>query len=293
MISDMDQKNLSLWLESIIKDFVTTSPHNNLPSGDKIWKNPLVGFCRGSDPLFSEFKSHIGNFYWTPSDVIQNSFPHLATDIQELCVISWILPQTEAVKNENAKQELYPSLLWAQAYVLGERLNNLLRLYVVETLQKQGVPAVAPMLSPQFRQEVSQDYGRASTWSERHTAFAAGLGTFGLCDGLITPAGKAMRAGSVVAKLSVAPTPRPYTDPHAYCLFYNSGDCLECMRRCPVGAISPTGHHKGKCARHVNETAAEYAKKNYHLDKAHCCGLCQTKVPCSSQIPATLGTADR
>ena len=44
---------------------------------------------------------------------------------------------------------------------------------------------------------------------QRHAAHAAGLGTFGLCDGLITAKGKAMRAGSVVARIAVAQTPRP------------------------------------------------------------------------------------
>ena len=37
---------------------------------------------------------------------------------------------------------------------------------------------------------------------ETHAAHAAGLGTFGLCDGLITPIGKAIRVGSVVAKMN-------------------------------------------------------------------------------------------
>ena len=45
--------------------------------------------------------------------------------------------------------------------------------------------------------KMSEKYGMASCWSERHAAFVSGLGTFGLCDGLITPVGKAMRCGSV------------------------------------------------------------------------------------------------
>jgi hypothetical protein len=43
-------------------------------------------------------------------------------------------------------------------------------------------------------------------------AYAAGLGTFGLCDGLITARGKAMRTGSVVARLEIDASPRPYDD---------------------------------------------------------------------------------
>jgi epoxyqueuosine reductase QueG len=83
--------------------------------------------------------------------------------------------------------------------------------------------------------------------SERHAAYASGLGIFGLCDGLITPKGKAMRARSVVARIQIPPTQRPYTDHHAYCLFLTKGICEECIPRCPVGALSEVGHDKVKC----------------------------------------------
>jgi epoxyqueuosine reductase len=50
-------------------------------------------------------------------------------------------------------------------------------------------------------------------------AYAAGLGTFGLCDGLITACGKAMRTGSVAARLEIDALSRPYDDHQAYCPF--------------------------------------------------------------------------
>ena len=90
----------------------------------------------------------------------------------------------------------------------------------------------------------SERFSYASSWSERHAAHAAGLGTFGLCDGLITAKGKAMRVGSVVAKISIEPTPRPYADHRAYCLFFADGTCGKCIDRCPVRAITESGHDK-------------------------------------------------
>ena len=60
-------------------------------------------------------------------------------------------------------------------------------------------------------------YAPCSNWSERHAAYAAGLGTFGLCDGLITQVGKAVRVGSVVAQVAVPASKRPYGDHQAYC----------------------------------------------------------------------------
>jgi len=52
----------------------------------------------------------------------------------------------------------------------------------------------------------SEGYTFASTWSERHAAHTFGIGTFGLCDGLITSRGKAMRCGSLVANIQIPST---------------------------------------------------------------------------------------
>lgn len=93
--------------------------------------------------------------------------------------------------------------------ICGEAFNVSLRKQVVESLEHKGYPAVAPMLAPNWTTLRSERFSCASTWSERHAAHAAGLGAFGLCDGLITPRGKAMRVGSVVAGISIKPAPRP------------------------------------------------------------------------------------
>ena len=123
-----------------------------------------------------------------------------------------------------------------------------------------------------------------SKWSERHAAHAAGLGTFGLCDGLITLKGKAMRTGSVIARIDIPPSARPYDTHHAYCLFLSEGTCGRCMSRCPVGAISEAGHDKLKCVAHLFPTTSNYVESNFGF-KGYGCGLCQTGVPCESTIP--------
>ena len=87
--------------------------------------------------------------------------------------------------------------------------------------------------------EIRRGYVFASLLSERHAAYAAGLGTFGLCDGLITPKGKAMRCGSVVARIQIAATPRPYEDHHAYCLFYAKGNLRHVHKHAARQAPSP------------------------------------------------------
>ena len=286
MAQEKDPKETAAWIESIIKDFLAQSPANALePGGDKAWDEPLVGFARGDDPIFREIKGHVGDFFWLPRQALAQAHPEKAQASGPLSVIAWVLPQTRATKDQNAAASVYPSQRWAQARGAGEECNVLLRRHVAQSLEKAGYPAVAPMLAPGWEWQTSPTYGYASNWSERHAAHACGLGTFGLCDGLITPKGKAIRAGSVVAALELAPTPRPYEDHHAYCLYYRHGNCMKCVAKCPVKALSEQGHDKNKCHRHVNINCSEYIQKNYGF-KTDACGLCQVGVPCESHIPS-------
>jgi epoxyqueuosine reductase len=278
--------NPATWIEQIIKDFIEKSPENTLQNkaNDRAFETPLVGFSSGDDPIYETFKEVVGPFHWTPLQIFTQTFQEMNVAPGELTVISWILPQTVATKADNRKQSIYPAERWARARIFGEEVNEKLRGHVVAVLQKNGYPALAPALSDRWERKKSETYVFASTWSERHAAYAAGLGTFGLCDGLITPKGKAMRTGSVVARIKITPTPRPYTDHHAYCLFYTQGICGECISRCPVGALSQAGHDKLKCRNHIRPVTADYVKTHYGFD-GYGCGLCQTKVPCESKIP--------
>jgi epoxyqueuosine reductase QueG len=251
---------------------------------DPAWDKPLVGFANGNDPIWEEFKRHIGDFFWTPSEIFAITFPSLPIKPGDLTIISWILPQTKQTKIDHRKENRLPSERWARSRKYGEEYNVRLRLHLVKTLADEGYEALAPMLSPKWEMEVSDKYGLASTWSERHAAYAAGLGTFGLCDGLITPLGKAVRCGSVIAHIPIQPSSRPYQDHHAYCLFYSKGICGKCIDRCPVGAITKDGHDKSKCQHYVDLETRQFINAHFGFD-AYGCGLCQVGVPCESRIP--------
>jgi epoxyqueuosine reductase QueG len=278
--------DLANWVEGVIRDFINRSPENTLKNeaNEKAWSDPLVGFSRGDDPLYEDYKRHVGHFHWTPLEIFKQTFPDAEAAAEDLTVISWILPQTEATKADSRKEKELPPERWARARLYGEEVNIKLRKHVVAALQEKGYRAVAPLLSPLWSQQMSEAYGFASTWSERHAAYAAGLGTFGLCDGLITPRGKAVRVGSVVAQIRIPATTRPYDDHHAYCLFYSEGACKSCISRCPVGALSDAGHDKMKCYSHAYGTSLNHIK-TLHGFEVGSCGLCQTKVPCESRIP--------
>jgi epoxyqueuosine reductase QueG len=280
------ESSSAIWVENTIRDFLQSAKNNTLGENfpEPAWAEPLVGFSRGDDPLYEQFKKDIGPFYLTPGEIYSRTFPERPVRPEFLSVISWVLPQTEATKSDARKEFWYPPERWARSRQYGEDCNVRLHLHVVETLQRGGYRSVAPSRSPLWGMEKSERFGESSTWSERHAAYVSGLGTFGLCDGLITAAGKAVRCGSVVARISIPPRKRPYTDPHAYCLFFSKGICGACINRCPAGAISARGHDKEKCRAYIGNAALPYCFSQFRL-AANACGLCQTRVPCESGIP--------
>ena len=284
----MDARELAAWLEEAIKRFFSESPENSLKNaeGEKAFDAPLVGFSRGDDSIYAKLKEDIGPFYLTPVEIFEKSFPDEGpVSGGELTVVSWILPQTRNTRAEHRKETVRPSERWARARYYGEMFNDLVRKHVSQILENKGIAAVAPLHAPFWSWAVSERYSLASNWSERHAAFVAGLGTFGLCDGLITPVGKAIRCGSVVARMAVPPTQRPYNNHREYCLHFSKGTCDKCIKRCPAGAISTDGHDKIKCQAYLKEMSG-YIKERFGFE-THPCGLCQTGVPCEFRIPAS------
>ncbi len=277
------RESLEDWVKGLVEGFIASPSNAFNDLCEPAWDTPLVGFSSGADKLYDFYKKDIGSFYLLPIEFFRNAHPSLDVKPEDLVIISWVLPHTKATKFDHRKETIMPSERWARARIMGEGVNNKLRSYLVETLGKAGYPAVAPMLSPLWRQTVSKKYLFASSWSERHTAYVAGLGTFGLSDGLITAKGKAHRVGSVIAKMSISPTPRPYHDHHEYCLFYTKGICGVCIKKCPAGAISASGHDKQKCSDYVDTTRA-FVEEHYNF-KGYGCGFCQVGIPCESRIP--------
>jgi len=277
-------KNPEKFIEKTITKFVRESPANcRKVDGGKYWDIPLVGFASGDDPLFRQYKKIIGKFHFTPKEIFDLTFREGKTP-RKLSVISWILPASEDIRKSNRKERKYPSLLWAHARDFGEQFNIKLRDHVVSLLMKQGYRAVAPMNSRHWRRLKSPRVGLASNWSERHAAYACGLGAFGLSDGLITAKGKAMRVGSVVTDLLLRPSKKIYPHYQANCLYYFNKTCKACANRCPAGAITEKGHDKDRCEAYLYGANFLNKKREYGV-KITGCGLCQTKVPCEFEIP--------
>ena len=271
-------------LRDEVERFVREHPRNRHPGdGGPIFGAPLVGVADAGDALFEDFKEIIGPFHRTPREILAGA----------ASVVCWVLPIVRTTRESNRREEDLPSPAWARTRSFGEEFNEALRRHVAAWLTAQGHPAVAPMLAPDWQRLDDTPVGIASTWSERHAAYAAGLGTFSLNDGLITERGIAHRLGSVVTALALAPTSAGRPGVRDHCLFFTEdGACTVCIERCPARAITAQGHDKALCNAYLEGTIKPAVAKAWGTPIPGC-GLCQTKVPCEQRIPPPRGERGR
>ncbi|PLX70159.1 MAG: 4Fe-4S ferredoxin [Denitrovibrio sp.] len=270
--------------ESVAR-IVNSSSKNTLHDIDeKSWKSPIVGFASGNDPLFKSYKTLIGEFYWTPLEAMKLAYPNRDFDEENLSVICWVLPQTDETLADQRLEKELPAKRWILSRHYGEHFNEFLRASMRDEFINMGIDAVAPAILEDFAYQRSDQAGICSNWSERHTAYAAGMGTFGLSDGFITEKGKALRIGSIVINHKITPDVRPYKTHTENCLFHAKGTCGVCMKRCPADAITKDGHNKQICHDYIRGVTSPYAKE-VSGQVVTPCGLCQVKVPCEKSNP--------
>jgi epoxyqueuosine reductase QueG len=254
------------------------------PADAAMFDAPLVGVARADDPWFARLKEMLGDFYWTPQEALELSAPGATAR----SVVSWCLPVCEAARRDNRRAERLPARRWVYVRAFGEPFVTRLRRGMEAHLRAMGYAAVAPAVAPENSVRERPGVGLCSCWSERHTAFVAGLGTFGLSGGLITRRGIAHRLGSVVTDAEIAATARPYgDDPFAWCLRLARGTCGVCAQRCPGGSVGETlaERNKDACRQHVRETIQAEGRALYRFEPIRGCGLCQTAVPCEARNP--------
>ena len=283
------QAEMSQHIAEEIKAFAATSPLNRMPLSpdDFIFDKPLVHFADSDDPIFTEYKTAVDPTHLTPREALAKTFNKNPEDLPaHISVISWILPTVSKTRESQRRRKISPSRLWANTRDYGEKFNEALREHVVKLITDMGYLAVAPAVQPYFTNlGFSEERKYFSNWSERHIAYAAGLGTFSLSDGFITERGIAHRCGSVVAGFALPVSPRTAETPYSNCLFYVNRQCEACIDRCPAGAISENGHDKLKCREYSHSKRFSSLKKRYNVDNMGC-GLCQVKVPCEFRNPA-------
>jgi hypothetical protein len=278
------------WFIRTIQDKIVSHPENKMEYpffGEPIFEEPLVGFVRGNDPIFDRFKEVIGPHHFTPWEIMRWQAENNSVkppEPEDISVVSFVMPFTQNTRRDNASAVEWTSERWAQTRLLGEIFSQTFVREIVTSLMGRGILAIAPDVTPMFNKKRYPKVGWASPWSHRHIAYAAGLGTFGMHDFLITEKGVAHRLGSFVVNLRLEPNRQRPEDIHANCLHYQGRLCLKCAKRCPVDAISAeNAHDKETCYQKVADSL-KYCNKHYHIF-IYGCGLCAAGVPCESGIP--------
>jgi epoxyqueuosine reductase QueG len=298
-------------VKQFIEGLFAVNKLNRLPEqygGGRIFDTPLIGVSGGDDPIFLKFKEVVGPKHLTPAEMwVQSGLPEDNHHPGHLRILSIIFPYVDQIRKESKKAKEMP----AEIYSVGRNFANAFMDDVLEKtvafFQDKGFKATSGMRSPAFQIIFNKNpMGIYSVWSERHMAFAAGLGTFSLHEGFISEIGCNIRITSIITDAPLDVTPRKSDEPYANCLFYAKGKCKKCAARCPGDAISEEGHDKLKCYLYGQVVAKEMTNRLEGLLKPYLrningekkwsypvgCGFCQFDVPCMATNPFDNKPAD-
>jgi epoxyqueuosine reductase QueG len=234
-------------------------------AGMRIFDEPIVGVCRADDECLRSYRDNdAANLRMLmPEEWLPGA----------KSVVSVFLPFSERVRVSN-RGDGPVSPEWLHGRIEGQECLVALAGYLAKWLGDAVIPVCDARFSLTRDEEAEPTRAFTSNWSERHVAYAAGLGTFAMPGGIITKKGAAGRLVSVVTAREITQTPRAYVGVYDYCI-----GCGRCVARCPVGAVSGDMRKDAtRCSVQVN-----LPKKNHAV--YYGCGKCQTAVPCESVAP--------
>ena len=223
----------------------------------RYWDSPLVAFADANSPLFPQLKTICCPEHKVPQDYL----PEAET------VISYFLPFKEKVAETNIGGEL-PSKEWVDSYNTTNAMAVRINEDIVSLLEGMGHRAVAP---PDAGIIIN---GGFSVWSQRHVAWIAGLGTFGMNNMLITEKGCCGRFFSVITDMPHAHGERMETE---RCPYRRDGSCGICIDRCITNSLGDDGFKRPTCY--------DICMGNKERCGADICGKCVVGLPCSHKAP--------
>lgn len=240
-----------------IKEYVTEYMEEN--SLGKIWREPLAGFADARSEYIRRLPELVMPQHKQPEDFLPDA----------RIVIVYFLPFSKAVADSNVGTPTNDaSKGWADGYLYTDGLLRKLNPYLVKKIQESGYQAVIPA-GISMQEDILK-----SCWSQRHLAYAAGLGTFGINNMLITRQGCCGRYSSIVTDIPVTPD-SPLKE--ELCLYKWKGICKKCVDNCYSGALTEQGFDRFKCY--------EACMKNIDVYGVDVCGKCTTGIPCAFAAP--------
>lgn len=255
----MDREELSALIIATVHCQVTEA------STATEYREPLVGFASAGDPRFADLRHVVHPTHMLPQDLLPGA----------RSVVSFFLPFAPWVVEANSRDRKEVAREWAVAYYETNALIGRMSARLIEILGEQGIGSAAEPATLNFDPQTL-----ISRWSHKSVGVIAGIGSLGVHHMVITDAGCAGRYGSIVLDADLPMTP---AQPRERCLYFHDRSCLECVMRCPVGALDADRPiDKQLCWRRCQEVAAGFED----LDQPDICGKCAIG-PCSfeSAVP--------
>ena len=128
-------------------------------------------------------------------------------------------------------------------------------------------------------------------WSHKHLAHLVNLGRFGVHHMMITPVGCTGRLGSLVSEVELGEHPLIQTE--EACLLKAGKECGQCIKVCPVEALSVDGFDRKRCWDRLNENRRTLDYFSNLPESTHVCGKCAALMPCIFKNPVAALEADR
>ena len=233
---------------------------------------PLTGFANADNPLFETFRRDevIGSQWRAPKEWMPEA----------KSVVVFFFPVSQAIRSRHRAAKTATNEAWNYGYGKhGQVLNAFIEGLAAE-LEGMGIHTFIPTKDRSFKIEQhpvmsgdKEDVHYSTSWSNRHVAFAAGLGTFGVHRHLITSSGCSGVLASMILDCETEPTSAGYKDPYENCIH-----CGACVARCPAGAITLEHLRNLKECRTYAATLRTETEPGY-------CGKCLAGIPCESVKP--------
>lgn len=225
----------------------------------EIWREPIVGFADASCEYIKNIEKAVGTSHKQPTDYLEDA----------TIVISCFVPFTKKISATNAANKgSYASKEWSDAYEVTNNMLGNLALFIADEVYNLGYNAIVPKDISMKKEELK------SPWSQRHIAYAAGLGTFGINNMLITEKGCCGRYCSLITNL---PMEADKISEEENCLYKKKQTCGKCVEHCVQGALTADGFDRFKCF--------EMCLRNEKMYGHEVCGKCTTEIPCAFSVP--------
>ena len=235
-------------------------------NGNAVWRTPLVVTAK-ADERFDILPKIAAPNHALPKDLLRSC----------RSVILFFVPFAFDVAEGNVAGK-FPSREWAFAKTGTNALLQEIGTAIEKRLAAAGFSSV--VTPPTYNYDANT---LMAQWSHKHVGHIAGLGRFGINAQLITPEGCAGRMGSMVTEADLGD--HPAVQVKELCRAKTGQGCMECMRNCPVGAVTMKGVDRKKCKQRLDLVQRRFARQDAtHLD-GDVCAKCVAGMPCSLKAP--------